>query len=452
MKKSPNLLFSILFALIIISCSSDPEVEQKKVVETPPPTVPIPDPIPEIEAKITAYSSNYGKPSEQITITGENFSDKIENTKLYFDGIEATIISATPTAIKFTLPATTNMIPQLRLVITNTKITNTVKNAYKGNIAILNANPASSWIVSNSPTTNSRIIKIQILDNGSIYYNYEVTTALSGGSTISFNYVKRSLDGGKTWETWAETASSFGGSLFFATNNDEGWSIYGSADLYKIPMGGVDKTKISSSVGWIVYMNVDETLKKGTIVNLKGGVYTTDDGTNFTKAYNSIESTNIGVNDAYYLDNDHIWAYGYRGATVSGSFNYVPFIMYKKSSSDNWQEKIFMDKDAQISTIQFFKDNSGLILMSSSVDAKILKSNDGGDNWSEIYKGEKFTNMTFIDPNNGWAVLKEKIYKTTDGGVSWTLDYTNDEEILKIASKDKFVIAISKSKIIKRYL
>lgn len=457
MKIPQNFLFSILLALIIVSCSKDSEVEPEVVVKTPTTPVPDPVPVPQIQAKIIAYSSNYGKPSEEITITGENFSDKIENIILSFDGVNATIISATPTAIKFKLPATNNMIPILSLVIANTKITNTVKNAYDGNIAILNANPASSWIVSASPTTNSRIIKIQILDNGAIYYNYEITSTLAGGSTISFNYVKRSLDDGKTWQTWTETASSSMGTNFCATTNDEGWSVYGSNDLSKIPIGGNNGTGIVKNLGMITNMYVDENLNSGTIITLAGIVYKTIDGFTFTKEYDSsIDNKNVMTDGSTSLDNDHIWCYGYKGYSIDGVFSYWPFIIYKKGSTEQWKEKVFLDagftKGSSISTLQFFKNNSGLMLVKTSEDSRILKSNDGGDNWKEIYKGEKFTSMSFIDANNGWAILGKMIYKTNDGGISWSLDYTHDEDILKIESKDKLVIAFSKTKIIKRYL
>uniref|UniRef100_UPI00374DD996 WD40/YVTN/BNR-like repeat-containing protein n=1 Tax=Flavobacterium sp. TaxID=239 RepID=UPI00374DD996 len=77
---------------------------------------------------------------------------------------------------------------------------------------------------------------------------------------------------------------------------------------------------------------------------------------------------------------------------------------------------------------------------------------NGGDTWSKVYTGEKFTKFTFKDANTGWAVLENKIYKTTDGGVSWILDYTHDQSIRTIAYKNNVVWAISTDKIIKRYL
>jgi len=451
MKNATKLLYLILFCILFISCSSDPESDP---VVVKPPVPEIPKPVPVVDSKITAYSSNYGKTDEEITITGENFSDKIENINLYFDNVKATIISATSTQIKFKLPTTTNVVPVLRLEITNTKITNLVKNAYKGNIAILKANPASSWIVSNSATNNSQVIKIQILDNGAVYYNWETSILLEGGSTISYNYVNRSLDDGKTWENWTETASTRWATNFFATNSDEGWSVYSEGSLYKIPMGGLDRTQLLTSVGSIVHMNADESLKSGSVITSGGNVHSTNDGANFSKVYSSTIGNNGGITGSTFLDNDHIWAYGLKGFTIAGTFGYKPILLYKKGSSDEWKEKVFSDAttDARIRSVQFFKDNSGLMLFSTLNKTSILKSVDGGDNWSEIYSGEAFNRITFNDANNGWAVLGKIIYKTTNGGVSWTVDYTHEEDILNIAARDKTVWAFSKSKILKRYL
>lgn len=448
MKFAQKLLYSILFCSLFISCSSDP-ASDPEVVTPPVPVVPVPVPV--VEAKVTAYSINYGKPDEEVTIKGENFTDKLENISLYFDSVKATIIAASATEIKFKLPTTQNVIPILKLEIKNTNITNLVKNQYNGNIAILKANPAGSWIVSNSPTDNTQVIKIQILDNGAVYYNWETSIPYSG-VTLSYNYVKRSLDDGKTWETWIETASTNWATNFFATNNDEGWSVYGAGSLYKIPTGGQTRTLLGNSFGSIIHMNVDESLKNGTVITSGGTIYTTTDGENFTKGHSS-NLTNIGgITGSTYLDNDHIWSYGLR--TISSNEGYRPILLYKKGSSAEWKEKIFSDgtKDDRIRVAQFFTENTGLMLYSNEIKTSILKSNDGGDNWNEIYSGEAFTKMTFSDADNGWAVSGKMIYKTTNGGVSWTLDYTHDEDVLSIASKNKVVWAASKSKILKRYL
>ena len=446
-----NLFFSILCAIIMVSCSKDSDNEPDPVVVVPPKPEP---PVKIVDAKIISYSSNFGKTNDQITITGENFSNKVEDINLYFDSTKATIISATSTEIKFVLPVTDNVIPQLKLSIVNTTITNTVKNAYQGNIAILKANPASSWIVSNSPTTNTRILKIQILDNGAVYYNYEISTPLQQGGTISYNYVQRSLDDGKTWETWTETASTSWSTNFYATNNDEGWSVYGSNRLNKIPIGGNDRSLIANTLGEFAHMYVNESLNSGIVVNKRGSVYTTDDGKTFSNVFTASAGNDGWFYGTTYLDSDHIWCFGNIGSTVDKVFGYRPYIIYKKGASETWKEKSFLDmgKDVSIIDMQFFKDNSGLLLMQTLTNAKILRSSDGGDNWNEIYSGEKFTDMTFSDVNNGWAVLGKMLYKTNDGGVSWSLDYTHDEEILEIASKNKVIWAFSKTKILKRYI
>lgn len=92
---------------------------------------------------------------------------------------------------------------------------------------------------------------------------------------------------------------------------------------------------------------------------------------------------------------------------------------------------------------------NGFVIVSSS---SLYKTTNGGDTWTKVYSGEKFTKFTFKDVNTGWAVLENKIYKTIDGGSSWILDYTHDQPIKNISYKNNVIWAISSDKIIKRYL
>jgi hypothetical protein len=454
MKKQIRLLMVLPFVLLFGNCSKDSEADPVKVDTTVPDTKPTQVPL--IEVKINSYSKNYGRKDDIITMYGENFTNKVEDITLLFNNTPAKIVSATANEIKFIVPDMMDtQIPLITLAIPKSKVTNVVLNSYKGNIAILGNKTSGSWIVMNSPSVNASVSHVQILDNRAIYYHTESNTALSGGGSVSYFYVYRSLDEGKTWELWIDTVTD-SKVPFFATTNDQGWSLYGGQSLYKIPVsGGKRGDLIFKAPTNITVVSANENLTIGTAVSFNGIVYDTNDGINFSKVYTSSLDTHGGLRTAFFaLDNDHIWVTGYKWMTVNSDYILKPFMIYKKNSSAGWNEKMFSDepKDTFIREIQFFNADSGLALLVGPELSKIYKTNDGGDNWSAIYNGEKFSSAVFKDATTGWAVLKNAIYKTTDGGVSWSIDYNHDEDILKLAYKDNTVWAFSKTKILKRNL
>lgn len=448
MKKQIKLLMVLPFLLLFVNCTRDNETDFTK---NDPPVV---SPPRNSEAKINSFSKNYGRKDDVITMYGENFTGNLEYIRLFFDSTPAKIVSATTTEIKFIVPDIIDkQIPLITLTIPRVKVTNAVVNNYNGNIAILGNRTPSSWIVTTSPSENTSVSHFQLLDNGAIYYHTQHTTNINGANSI-FDYVYRSLDEGATWKLWA---SPYAGNIvvpFFATTNDEGWSLYGSSALYKIPVSGGNKgALLFTAPSMIQAISANEDLSKGTVVLLNGTVYQTNDGINFSKVYTSLSDLSLN-GTAYILDNDHIWVVGYKGITVNSSFTFKPFILYKKNSSEGWKEKFFSDepKDISIKQIQFIDANSGLLLIADRDSSKIYKTNDGGDNWNVLYDGNNFSSFAFKDASTGWAVLKNVIYKTTNGGTSWSIEYTHDEDILKLAYNDNIIWGISKTKILKRYL
>lgn len=76
--------------------------------------------------------------------------------------------------------------------------------------------------------------------------------------------------------------------------------------------------------------------------------------------------------------------------------------------------------DSFITSMYFINEKTGFV----SVDSlKILKTTDGGDNWSEVHKSDPedwVMAFSVIDNTNGWAVTDlGLILKTTDAGNSW---------------------------------
>jgi photosystem II stability/assembly factor-like uncharacterized protein len=446
MKKRIALLIVLQIALSFNSCSSD-SGDTPTNVTPPAPVV--------INTTIKSYSKDYGTTGETITMTGENFSTKISEIKITFDGVAATILSATATEIAFTLPATEKLLPKLVITIENRTVTNSVVNNYNGGIGILPIPPATNWFaMENGLKSEKKIGRIQMLSDKILYFSTE------GGG------IYRTLDGGITWSSWALQYPNTG---FHLTSNNEGWCyVIGKGAVGVSVMPFVDKPYAEANLNYIwketgstyesmysVY--VEDNMKNGTFVSQKGSVYTTENGIDINKIRGLDDDINIF--NSTEIDNNHIWVIGYKD--INGTDGYKakrPFLLFKNNTTDGWKEYAFVNEEGgyYAREICFVDTQTGFLLVNKYyqvlLDVKLFKTTNGGDTWLPVYNNEKFTKFTFKDAMTGWAILDNKIYKTVDGAVTWTLDYTHDQPIRNIGYKNNVVWAFSKDKIIKRYL
>lgn len=437
MKKKILLAVVFQFLLVLSACSSDSGDNSTPTPE--PPVVVIKT------AKLTSFSKNYGETGETISINGENFSDKVSDIKITFDGVAATIVSSTATEIKLILPQTEKVIPKLELTIENRTISNEITNDYNGNIGILPTHSLTTWVPQeNSFQITAEKSNIQMISDKIVYV---------GGAS-------RTMDGGIKWTRWSKTGYS---AEFHATINDEGWaSSVGPTRIVKITPGGYlgedTFANIENTTETYYCMYVDANMKDGTVVTQKGKVFTTSNGVNFKKVYEIGDNTS-NLYQSTKIDNNHIWAIGYKEVRDKDGINGKrPFILFKNNTTDGWKEYPFINEadGYYCREINFVDNENGFLLINhyynALLDVKLLKTTNGGDSWTQVYNGEMFTKFTFKDANTGWAILENKIYKTTSGGSSWSLDYTHDQKIGNISYKNNVVWAFSANKIIKRYL
>lgn len=445
MKKRILLAAVLQLFMVLGSCSSDSGNDSTPTPE--PPVVVIKTP------KVTSYSKNSGESGETISIYGENFSDKVSDIKIAFDGATATIVSASASEIKFVLPQSEKVLPKIVITISDKAVVSEVKNDYEGNIGILPIPSKTGWFtIENTLKPDLNISRVRMLSDKILYCSYN-------------NYVYRTLDGGITWKRWAYNSGNTGD--FYPTKKGDGLCYTNLNTLVEnangVLMIPVEGDVYSSKVLWkepggaypgISSVYIDENIQNGTIVSQKGAIYTNSNGGNFVLAFDA-QAENVGTNKTIrifkgaQIDNDHI----YTGGLMEEGTSRYPFVLYKNNTTDGWKQHVLKDELGNyVNEISFADAANGFLLIRNASNGNIYKTTNGGDTWTKVYTGENFTNFTFKDGNTGWAILESKIYKTTDGGTTWTIDYTHDKAIRAIGYKDNVVWAISTDKIIKRYL
>jgi len=107
---------------------------------------------------------------------------------------------------------------------------------------------------------------------------------------------------------------------------------------------------------------------------------------------------------------------------------------FRDSRTSGWYQQFFPNMNGStIASLTFLDSLTGYALTStnSSVQAFILKTTNGGDNWNIIYtyvptaSTVHFTKIQFADSNIGYASTNYyDFYKTTNSGLSW-VDFAN---------------------------
>jgi len=429
-----------LFSILIISCSSNND-DGSDDQYVPPQNI-----------TINSFSKNYGYSGENISIYGTNFSTDINDVKVSFDGIVAEINSVNGQEISIKLPFTNNSLPNLKIEVENSIVTNVVDNDYSGNIGILNNTP-NQWILMDVPASNGFAYKSQATSSEKFYYSRNDCCG-SG--------VYRTKDGGITWVNWGP--SGFYGS-FYATNNDEGYTQT-SFGVNKVPVGGSNSLNFDVHPSTTTYgLYVSDDLVNGILMSRQKTVFRTSDGVTFNEVYNSetTDANSSNVTEFSELDKDHFWGGGRIEIDQNLPYTpvnkfYAPLILFLNNGI--WTETTIpnLESSSTVKKIQFINTEIGYVYVATQNNAfilnKLFKSSDGGNSWNEIYDLNELTitSFNFKDETTGWYTSGNKIYKTINGGSTWALDYTHDAEVDGISYNDGVVWAVSEGKILKYFI
>jgi photosystem II stability/assembly factor-like uncharacterized protein len=219
-----------------------------------------------------------------------------------------------------------------------------------------------------------------------------------------------------------------GGGGFISTTIDGGanWTNTGQLD------GGEDALSIffiNSLIGWACGGAINKSINGGA-------TWTGQDisGTLFLDGfkYNKIQFTSELI--------------GYSSANYDNSGNptlIVPRVIKSINGGDTWTELTLPVINKLINGIYFISDNIGFAVGGGSTnklidnsggfpptglnDNIILKTIDGGANWTILEQNVKKTiyDIMFTDSNNGWTCGEGgEIFYTSDGGDTWTQQTT----------------------------
>lgn len=173
--------------------------------------------------------------------------------------------------------------------------------------------------------------------------------------------------------------------------------------------------------GFLAIHFTDE--KTGFVSGYSGTIYKTTDS---AKTWTPVNSpVTLPVRGLYFTDALTGYAVGGMNS-CSGTGCNVPggFILKTTDGGNNWT-KVFTTSDKiELSSVVFVNASTGY----SAGDNVIAKTTDAGLTWTE-YKinnlGGKMMQVRFADPMHGYiACLYDKFIRTSDGGQSWQVSST----------------------------
>lgn len=155
--------------------------------------------------------------------------------------------------------------------------------------------------------------------------------------------------------------------------------------------------------------------KVGFVTSYNGGIYKTVDSAITWTALNS--TTSLPIRDIYFFNSNTGIAVG--GLNSCGGTGCIPpggFILKTQDAGQNWNQIFTPSNKLEITSIYFVNNLLGFCVG----DNVIYRTSDGGQSWSENQinnLGGKMMKIRFSDDQNGFIVcLFDKILKTTDGG------------------------------------
>jgi photosystem II stability/assembly factor-like uncharacterized protein len=158
-------------------------------------------------------------------------------------------------------------------------------------------------------------------------------------------------------------------------------------------------------------------------------LHSTDTGVNWNIVSPFSTDTVCSMSDPaitmWWVDQTHGWKINWLGTNFDDAHGAV--IHLTTDGGNTWQKKVLSTTIGEIGLqVQFVDNLNGWASIYNLLtgDFRIMRSMDGGNEWNQISTSGGI--FYFIDLNNGWAITDNVILKTSDGGVNWTSQYTDN--------------------------
>ncbi|NQU68868.1 MAG: hypothetical protein HQ510_13075 [Candidatus Marinimicrobia bacterium] len=266
------------------------------------------------------------------------------------------------------------------------------------------ANSSTGWIVGDNGTVK------KTKDGGSTWesQNSGITSKFWDISSVTKNLLWicghngsliKTSDGGDTWQTLlhGDTLDGIFISVAFVDEN-VGWLSNNNGSILKTMDGGITwelSKKHSSGGAWIFAFD------DATQYHVKGKLFRTFDGGASWDSVSIDRPANYSSWGASFPDKDHGFLPTENG--TGGMIIEEYPVLSTQNGGESWQESPYLETGGYgLRCIWFIDGNTGWVGGSQNM----FKTTDGGESFSREVVPDEFhpRNMTFIDENHGWAV------------------------------------------------
>ena len=236
-----------------------------------------------------------------------------------------------------------------------------------------------------------------------IFFNHTNGTGyLTGSKTY------KSIDGGVNWNKVSDL-----GFINLSVTDNETVFLVGKNDLlFSSSDGGNTFASFEATTNGFV-IDVFFVDNNNGFYNTSSGLFSTNDGGVNWKKVNLTGFSSINTVDFSSM----FFANSNTGYIIVNDSS-----IYKTNGSiEDWVPAAFTDTRPKHLAVVFATPNH--TVFASNLESELYKSTDGGVTFARInifpQRVGGFLDIHFVDDNNGYVSIRNKIYKTTDAGSSW---------------------------------
>jgi photosystem II stability/assembly factor-like uncharacterized protein len=222
--------------------------------------------------------------------------------------------------------------------------------------------------------------------------------------------VVNSTDKGASWVIMTSpTVKNILGAYF--ESNSSGWVVGDSGKIFYTSEGGTNWIAQVSGTANTLYNITFTDPNQGWIVGAGGKLlHTTDRGLNWTALSSG---TTQPLYDIEFVTSQKGWIVGGLGT-----------VLYTTDGGINWLPKD-IGITSNIDALSFAPDDSLKGWMVSFSGKVILRTVNGGENWTKKSSTSGYSSIDFANSQIGWVTGGMSLANTTDGGLTWSSQFGN---------------------------